>query len=1129
MDMPCWLRTLGISGSPRRASGKGRRQAISPVARNRHRLLLEQLEDRTMLSVTWINPAGGNWESAGNWSTDAVPGPSDDVIIGALNSGAAVNIGGPADFAKSITASAPITLKGSINVAGTISDSSTIALQGGTLINATISAGTTLQAARRQPQGTPQGTLKDVTLAGTLSLQAAGNGGDAIVAIAGAGLTLAGGTVILAGTLDNLAFGGTQTLAGTGTVTIGPQGGITDAGAGNVLTIASGVTVQLGAAGFIDVGTASLDNFGTINGNAAANLVTATINATNWVNHGTIQGLGLTGVTLAGSWTNATDGQILANGGAVSLTGIWTNNGVIDLSNSGIVNLGDTFTLASLGTLNRTPTTGGTINLTGTLELTGGTLDASTGPWSLKGGTIVGGTVTDNLLATRRQPAGTPQGTLKDVTLAGTLSLQAAGNGGDAIVAIAGAGLTLAGGTVILGGTSDNLAFGGTQTLAGTGTVTIGPQGGITDAGAGNVLTIASGVTVQLGAAGFINVGTASLDNFGTINGNAPANVATATVSGTNWVNHGIIQGLGLTGVTLAGSWTNATDGQILANVGTVNLTGNWSNSGTIGLSNGGTVDLGGTLTLGSLGIVNRTPTTGGIINLTGTLELTGGTLDASTGPWTLDGGTIVGGTVTDNLLAAKTISTVQDVTLAGTLTLPAAGGGLVATVAIAGAGLTLAGGTVILSGNADDLAFTGTQTLEGTGTVSITGNGGITDAGAGNVLTIGADVTVHGGNSAVINVGTANLDNLGTINGDPPGNGHPLSITATNWVNHGTIQAGAGSSVTLASSVSIDQSGILHEAIGATITAQGNLVGNTTDAALFAPKGTVTLAGSGTAAAPQLLEAMSNDLGAVAAGFQANFAFDTLALGNNTYVRLVDNAHNSAGTSAEAVYADALVVPSGTSLNLNGLHLYARTAQIGGSVLNGSVTLVPDGGPVPYATPTHGDIAQSGTVDDWTFFGRAGQTIQAFVGTGSGSLFTPVSPTLNFAQVQLVAPNASIVSTASNSSSGTDATLQDVTLPADGTYHIRIQAGPGHTTNTGNYLLTLWDATVHTSALNLNQTTVGQLASPYEVDKWTFAASANQQVRFEPAQHGLAGLSVRPDRAERVHRVQRVDHQLGP
>jgi RHS repeat-associated protein len=74
---------------------------------------------------------------------------------------------------------------------------------------------------------------------------------------------------------------------------------------------------------------------------------------------------------------------------------------------------------------------------------------------------------------------------------------------------------------------------------------------------------------------------------------------------------------------------------------------------------------------------------------------------------------------------------------------------------------------------------------------------------------------------------------------------------------------------------------------------------------------------------------------------------------------------------------------------------------------------------------------------------------------------------------------------------------LQAVALSADGTYQILVQAGPGHTANTGSYLLSVWDATVHTYALNLNENSLGQLTSAYAVDNWMFSVATNQQVRF--------------------------------
>ena len=73
-------------------------------------------------------------------------------------------------------------------------------------------------------------------------------------------------------------------------------------------------------------------------------------------------------------------------------------------------------------------------------------------------------------------------------------------------------------------------------------------------------------------------------------------------------------------------------------------------------------------------------------------------------------------------------------------------------------------------------------------------------------------------------------------------------------------------------------------------ITISGNVLGTTTNADLYAPATKITLAGPGTASAPQLLEVMGIDLGSTAAGFNRNFNYSGLEL-TQTYVRLVDNA----------------------------------------------------------------------------------------------------------------------------------------------------------------------------------------------------------------------------------------------
>jgi YD repeat-containing protein len=491
-----------------------------------------------------------------------------------------------------------------------------------------------------------------------------------------------------------------------------------------------------------------------------------------------------------------------------------------------------------------------------------------------------------------------------------------------------------------------------------------------------------------------------------------------------------------------------------------------------------------------------------------GTLKVSGGLSDTSS--VSLAGGTLANANVQTGTTLQGAGGALDGVTLGTGSTLVMPGGQSVAV----SDGLTV-DGTVDFTGSNTWLRFSGaTPTVGGTGTIESTYTGGSTAPGLltetnNATLTLGKGLTIDGGTMYIGpdsggGVPNGSVVNHATLTAAGPGT---LYLGGQAMTGSGTVQVIDGGSLVLYNSATINTPGILAGQAGTTIIAYGNLLGATRNAEQYGSRGRVTLTGSGTAAAPQLLEAMSNDLGNVGAGLVNNFAYGQVALANNTYVRLVDNAHNSAGTGAEAVYAESLIVPAGTTLDLNGLHFYARAAQINGTVLNGSVRLIPDGGPVPYATPTPGTISQAGAVDDWTFFGRAGQTVQVLVSTGNGSLFAPLSPSLNFAQVQLIGPNKSVVATASNAASGTDAALQTVTLPADGIYHILVKAGSSNSSNTGGYVLSLWDSPVHTAALTVNEPTFGQLISPYAVDKWTFSATVGQQVRFNLLNTAVPGF----------------------
>jgi uncharacterized membrane protein len=132
-------------------------------------------------------------------------------------------------------------------------------------------------------------------------------------------------------------------------------------------------------------------------------------------------------------------------------------------------------------------------------------------------------------------------------------------------------------------------------------------------------------------------------------------------------------------------------------------------------------------------------------------------------------------------------------------------------------------------------------------------------------------------------------------------------------------------------------------------IRVNGSFLGSTVDPQSFVPDGTTILSG-GSSTSPNSLEAMGRDLGPYYTGFYENFSFGTLQL-ESGYFKLVDQSDNAAGTGTEAIYVDTLIVPAGSTLDLNGYALYARVAHINGTILGGTVTLLPSVG--SFATTT--------------------------------------------------------------------------------------------------------------------------------------------------------------------------------
>jgi RHS repeat-associated protein len=342
-----------------------------------------------------------------------------------------------------------------------------------------------------------------------------------------------------------------------------------------------------------------------------------------------------------------------------------------------------------------------------------------------------------------------------------------------------------------------------------------------------------------------------------------------------------------------------------------------------------------------------------------------------------------------------------------------------------------------------------------------------------------------------------------GSENGPQQGLGSQISIVAENrWdfdtlITEGTIATVGSSSWDFNGSLVLNESGRLDLSATSSMNLTGSLTGTTTHSGSRV-LGTITLDGSGTVGNPQRIEVMGRDLGNDPFAFTNNFVIHQLTLANSTYVQLIDEVDNSSGSETEALYVNSLVVPLGTTLDLNGLTLYTRGSAIQGQIQNGEVVQLADTGPIPVNVPTSGGIGVPGELDEWTFFGRAGREMTIWVNPGNTSTPSSVAPFVGFVEVTLRNSVGSVLASGFSSTNGQVVMLSSIPIPADGVYTVHVRAATAQSTNTGNYLAAVWDATPDVNAMQVNQHYVGQIETPFSVDRWTFMAQANQQVRFD-------------------------------
>jgi hypothetical protein len=581
----------------------------------------------------------------------------------------------------------------------------------------------------------------------------------------------------------------------------------------------------------------------------------------------------------------------------------------------------------------------------------------------LNGGTISGGTV--NTTGGAVLQVGSSDGTLSASTVNGVVTMLSAGN-----LFVTG-GLTL-NGTASTEGASGfltGITFTGTQTLSGTGSIvfngTTGSNPFINIGNAGNVLTIGPNITIRTGTRGgnigssgrsIINQGTISAETSGQtldVSGNTVTNMGTISLTAgalsiNNVSNSVPISAASGTTLTLNGTWSNSST--ITASNGTLNLgnsTNTWSNTGTI-TATSCTTNLGGSFTQVGLGIVNRT---GGTVNITGTL--TGGlSLDATTGSWVLNGGTISGGTVNTSGGAQLQVSfsdgTLNGLTVNGELRMTMGGNPVVQN------GLTLNGTASIEvdSGFTTGMTFSGTQALNGNGTVVFNGTssaGFVQASGAASVLTIGPNITIRTGTrgGSIGSSGTS-LINQGTISAQTASQTLTVNGTVT---NSGTTRASNGGTLTIGITAtnfsgSTLTGGTWSAASGGTLRLNG--VNVSTNAA------TIVLDG----ATSNIYNATSGTTSAVA-GFTTNAVAGALTLANGRPFNFtpVGNTFVNSGT---------FTVNGVPGVTIAGAITFSHTGTIAGD----------------------GDIAFAGELN-WT----AGSMI------GSGKTIIASGATLNIAQ----------------------------------------------------------------------------------------------------------------------------------
>ena len=453
-------------------------------------------------------------------------------------------------------------------------------------------------------------------------------------------------------------------------------------------------------------------------------------------------------------------GTILSDGQTLTVTGTdWSNQGTLQAINDGILKLEGTIPVGGLGSFD---SLGGKIQLAGTLDNTGATIDITTfsGPLYLSGGTVVGGT-----LAGDGQLLVSGSGTLNGVILDASGSIESRGTLNVVNNLELNGTLTLETGGWSYGPIYTSLHFSGEQSLNGAGELILSDYTRVRSTDSGT-LTIGPDITIHTG-------------------------------SGSGRV--------GAIGESLVNQGTILSDGQTLTVTGT-----DWSNQGTLQAINDGILKLEGTIPVGGLGSFDSL---GGKIQLAGTLDNTGATIDITTlsGPLHLCGGMVVGGTLAgDGQLLVSGTGTLDGMILDVSGSIETTGTLNVVNNLELNNTLTLETGGWSYGPIYTSLYFSGEQSVSGLGEVILSDYTRVQSTDSGT-LTIGPDITMRTGTgSGRLGAVGERLVNQGTILAETPG--QTINIHGTDWLSEGVIRSLGG---TISLNDTWTNSGLIDASVG--------------------------------------------------------------------------------------------------------------------------------------------------------------------------------------------------------------------------------------------------------------------------------------------------------------------------